>query len=90
MLKAVVIGLGMLIVIALGAVALGIVQKFSHPAPAAGVGQAFALPQGTKIVEMQTSGNRLILRLRAADGADEIDIVDTSDGHLIARIRGGT
>jgi hypothetical protein len=89
MLKAVVIGLGMLIVIALGAVVVGIVQKFSHkaPAPAAGVGQAFALPAGAKIVEMQTSGNRLVLRLHPAEGGDEIDIVDTSDGHLIARIK---
>ena len=82
----------MLIVIALGAVALGIVQKFSHPAPApaAGVGEAFALPRGAKLVEMQTAGNRLVLHLRLADRAgdrDEIDIVDTSDGHLIARIR---
>lgn len=87
MLKAVVIGLGLLIVIALGAVALGIVQKFSHPAPAPAAGQAFALPQGARIVEMQASGSRLILRVHAADGGDEIDIVDTSDGHLIARIK---
>ncbi|MBV9993226.1 MAG: hypothetical protein JOZ72_18285 [Alphaproteobacteria bacterium] len=78
----------MLIVIALGAVALGIVQKFSHPAPqpAAGVGEAFALPAGARIVEMQTSGNRMALRLRVGDH-DEIDIVDLADGHLIARIR---
>ncbi len=88
MLKAVVIGLGMLIVIALGAVALGIVQKFSHPPspPAAGAGQGFALPQGAQIVEMQTAGNRLVLRLRSGD-RDEIYIVDTADGHLVARIK---
>ena len=78
----------MLIVIALGAVALGIVQKFSHPsAPhAAGVSEAFALPQGAKIVEMQTSGSRVVLHVRSADH-DEIDIVDTADGRLIARIK---
>jgi len=87
MLKAVVIGLGALIVIALGAVALGIVQKFSHPGPrAAADGTAFALPKGAVIVEMQSQPNRLILRLRSAAG-EEIDIVDTSDGHLIARVR---
>jgi len=88
MLKAVVIGLGMLIVIALGAVALGIVQKFSHPAApsAAAPGVAFVLPAGAKLVEMQTSGNRLVLRMHSQAG-DEVDIVDMSDGHLIARIK---
>jgi len=88
MLKAVVIGLGVLIVIALGAVALGIVQKFSHPGPAAPAGAvSYALPPGARIVEMQVSGNRLVLRVREADGGEEVDIVDTSDGHLIARIK---
>ena len=88
MLKAVVIGLGALIVIALAAVALGIVQKFSHPGPraAAETGEAFALPKGAVIVEMQSQPNRLILRVRSG-GAEEVDIVDTSDGHLVARIR---
>ena len=80
----------MLIVIALGAVALGIVQKFSHPGPAAPSGisaGSTALPAGAKIVEMQVSGNRLVLRVRLAQGGEEVDIVDTSDGHLIARIK---
>ncbi len=78
----------MLIVIALGAVALGIVQKFSGPsrpsqtAPAGG----YVLPKDASVVEMQTSGNRLILRVRSKAG-EEIDIVDTSDGRLIARIK---
>lgn len=88
MLKAVVIGLGALIVIALGAAAFGIVQKFSHPRTRSAVadGSGFALPKGATIVEMQSQQSRLILRLRSAEG-EEIDIVDISDGHLIARIK---
>jgi hypothetical protein len=88
MLKAVVIGLGALIVIALGFVALGIVKKFAGsgtaPAPSASV---FSLAPGAKIVEMQSEPNRLILRVRTQGGAEEIDIVDTEDGRLVARIK---
>ena len=86
MLKAVVIGLGVLIVIALAFVVVGIARKFSGsavPAPGAAV---FALPPGARIVEMQSEPNRLILRVRGETG-EEIDIVDTDDGHLVARIK---
>lgn len=86
MLKAVVIGLGALIVIALGAVALGIVQKFSGHGAAPVAATAFALPRDAHIVEMQVQPNRLILHLRSG-GGEEIDIVDTTDGHLVARIK---
>jgi hypothetical protein len=83
MLKAVVIGLGVLIVIALALVVVGIVSKFGG---AAQPSRAFALAPGAKIVEMQSGPNRLILRVRTEQG-DEIDIVDTDDGHLVARIK---
>ena len=49
-------------------------------------GFTFALPPGAKIVEMQTQQGRLILRLRTQAG-DEVDILDTDDGHLVARIK---
>ncbi|HEX4860739.1 MAG TPA: hypothetical protein VFV07_05845 [Rhizomicrobium sp.] len=88
MLKAVVIGLGALIVIALAFVALGIVKKFSGDGPSTAPSAAvFSLPAGAKIVEMQSEPNRLILRVRAASGADEVDIIDTEDGRLVARIK---
>jgi hypothetical protein len=85
MLKAVVIGLGALIVIALAFVAIGIVSKLGGrgAVPPAG---AFALPPGAKIVEMQSEPTRLILRVHTGQG-DEIDIIDTEDGHLVARIK---
>ncbi len=87
MLKAVVIGLGALIVIALGAVALGIVAKFSaHRAAPSAAAQAFALPHGATVLEMQTLPNRVVLHLRTPAG-EEVDIFDAADGRLVARIR---
>jgi len=91
LLKAVVIGLGALIVIALAFVAFGMVAKFQRlgrpaAADAQSSSQVFSLPKGARIVEMQTASSRLILRLRTAQG-EEIDVVDTEDGHLVARIR---
>jgi hypothetical protein len=85
MLKAVVIGLGALIVIALAFVAIGIVSKLGGHG-AAQPSDAFALAPGAKIVEMQSEPTRLILRVRTEQG-DEVDIVDTDDGHLVARIK---
>lgn len=87
---AVVIGLGALIVIALILLVVGMMRNFSGsaaPQTAASAAQgAFVLPAGAKVVEMQSESGRLILHVRAADG-DEIDIVDTEDGHLISRIK---
>jgi hypothetical protein len=85
---AVVIFLGVLIVIALGVMVIGLVSKFSQPRPSHNAADtaALALPQGAKIVEMQTLSNRLILHVRTADG-DEVDIVDTEDGHLVSRVK---
>jgi hypothetical protein len=86
-LQAVVIGLGVLFVIALVLVAFGIFRKVSASGRAAAPSTAvFALPPGGKIVEMQSGPNRLILRVRTKQG-EEVDIVDTDNGHLVARIR---
>ena len=86
---AVVIVLGALIVIALAILVVGLVTRFSAPHPAQGAMSSegsFVLPPGAKVVEMQSEPNRLILHVRAADG-DEIDIIDTEDGHLVSRIK---
>jgi hypothetical protein len=86
---AVVIVLGALIVIALGVLVVGLVTRFSAPHPAQDIVSAdgsFALPSGAKVVEMQSEPNRLILHVHGADG-DEIDIIDTEDGHLVSRIK---
>jgi hypothetical protein len=84
-----VIGLGVLIVIAFGALVVGMVAKMgghTAPAPAPAASGAFALPPGGRIVEMQSQPGRLILRVRTAEG-EEVDILDTDDGHLVARVK---
>jgi hypothetical protein len=55
------------------------------PAEAGGGSAAFALPAGAKVTSSETQPGRLILHVHSAAG-DEIDIVDTDDGHLILRI----
>lgn len=84
---AVVIFLGVLIVIAVCILVAGLLMKFSgRAAPRAADTGVFTLPADARIVEMQSQPNRLILHLRTPSG-DEIDIIDVSDGHVIARFR---
>ena len=84
---AVVIFLGVLIVIAVCIMVAGLLMKFNgHTQPRAADAGMFALPPDARVVEMQSQSNRLILHLRTPAG-DEVDIVDVSDGHLIARIK---
>jgi hypothetical protein len=90
MLKAVVIGLGVLIVIAFVLLAVGMVTKFNgHPAStSAQSGSRYALPTGAKILDMQTQPGRVILRVRTTAG-EEVDIIDIQDGHLISQVKAG-
>lgn len=91
-----VIILSALIILALVALAVGTVMQMTghstrifgsgKPAPAAAPpAEAFVLPPGATIVKTESQPGRLILHVHSA-GGDEIDIVDTADGHLISRI----
>jgi hypothetical protein len=85
---AAVILLGVLIVIALGALVGGMVTRFrggSHAGAAPAFAQ-FTLAPGTRLLSTDVSGDRLVLRLRGPAG-DEIDIIDTETGRLVAKIR---
>lgn len=84
---AAVIFLGVLIVIAVGILIIGLVTRFSggHK-PAAPAFAQFALAPGNRLVSMDVAADRLVLRLKGPDG-DEIDIIDTQTGALIAKIR---
>jgi hypothetical protein len=84
-LKAVVIILGVLIVLGLGALITGLVLKFNGRG-GRGDNNMFALPPGATIVSNEVSGSRLILRVKS-DAGEEIDIVDTQDGRLVSRIK---
>ena len=85
----VVIGLGVLILLGLGALAIGIAKnlKGGHASSVSSAATAtLALPAGATIEAMEVSGERLILRVKTPVG-EEIDIVDTNDGHVISRIK---
>ena len=84
---AAVIFLGVLIVIAVGVLVVGLVTRFggSHQAATPAVAQ-FTLAPGNRLVSTDVAADRLILRLRGPAG-DEIDIIDTQTGKLVARIR---
>jgi len=88
LLKAVVIGLGVLIVIALAFVVLGMVRKFSTPAaPDTDRGPAmFALPPNSHVLEMQSEPGRTILHVRTPKG-DEILVIDTETGRVVSEVK---
>jgi hypothetical protein len=90
--KLAVIVLSALIILALIGLVVGVVLKMTgrsthvlgSGAPASDA--AFVLPVGARILSSETQPGRLVLHVRSGEG-DEIDIVSTDDGHLVARIR---
>lgn len=89
-LLAVVIILGILIVLAFGALVVGAILKLGRPhAPADNFvmgGVTAGLPAGAHITTIETSGNRVVIGVHTQEG-DEVDIFDTDTGRPIARIR---
>lgn len=86
-LRGVVIILGVLIVIAVLALAMGLVTRFGGRAgnttqPA----RSFTLPVGAHIVSTDISGNRLVLHVLSGRG-EEVDIIDTENGRLVSQIK---
>ncbi|HEY5049021.1 MAG TPA: hypothetical protein VII49_13480 [Rhizomicrobium sp.] len=84
-LKAAVILLGVLIVIALGILVVGLAVKLGGRGASRDTTPVFAPPSGAKLLSMETSEDRLILHVRSVS-SDEIDIVDTRNGRLVARL----
>ena len=83
-----VIILSVLIVIALIALVLGFTAHGGgKSATTEGNGELarVTLPSGSHIVSMDVEQGRLILRTRAYAG-EEVDIIDTQDGHLVGRV----
>ena len=89
-LKALVIGMGVLIVIGLVTVVVTIANRTldggGPPAEA-----ALALPDGAEVLETALDGDRIALRLRLADGTAAIHVFDLATGRRVAvtRIDGG-
>ncbi len=89
--KLAVIVLSALIILALiGLVVGGIMKLSGHPARGAtpGAPTAFVLPHGAQILSTDSQPGRIILHVRSRAG-DEIDILSTDDGHLIAQVKAG-
>ena len=87
---AAVIGLGVVIVVVLGVMIFGISQGWGHrQGNAAAVKKpvSMTLAPGFRILSSDTQPGRLILRVRS-ETDDEIWVIDTEDGSIVARIHG--
>ena len=84
-LKALVIILGILILIAFGFLAYGVATKFGGSKPTVAVERNFAenritLPAGARVVETTFGGGRIILRMVKPDGAEALVLIDAATG----------
>lgn len=90
---AAVIGLGAVIIIVLAVMIFGVTQGWGHRSEAAAVPAAakkpvsMTLAPGFHILSSESQPGRLILRVRSAD-KDEILVINTDDGSIVARIHG--
>jgi hypothetical protein len=85
--KAIVIILGILIVLALGALIWGFIGDFSgHGAGGPPLDQNVSLPTGSKIVQLQTTTTGRIVMTVQTPGGAEVDIFDSENGALVSRI----
>jgi len=86
--KIAVIILSSLIILALIALVVGAVMKLSggKKAPTAEPPSNFTLAPGSRIIAMESQPGRLILRIKTQTG-EEIDILDTANGHLVGQVK---
>ncbi|MBY0421637.1 MAG: hypothetical protein K2Q06_04980 [Parvularculaceae bacterium] len=74
-------------IIAVLAVTLIILYAKSRPRPApVAVDAPLTLPAGGRIVETETNGRRLIVRIETADGGGAIVVYDIETGRLLRTI----
>ena len=87
-LKVVVIGLGVLIVLGLGALLAAVILKGSGAARGLPAGETMTLPvpKNATVEEMRLSGTILALRLRLADGSWRVVVVDARRGRVLQRL----
>jgi len=85
-LTAVVAVMTVLIVIATGAVIVGIAQKL-RGRQAAVASATVAIPSGARIEAMSGTADRLLLALVLADGSRQVLVVDLATGRNLSTIR---
>jgi hypothetical protein len=84
--KLAVIILSILIILAVIGLLVGGITRLGKKTPYSGATSTFQLPPGARIIDMQSQPGRLILRVRDAKG-EEIDLLDTQDGHLVGQVK---
>jgi hypothetical protein len=84
--KLAVIILSVLIILAVIALVVGGITRLGKKSSYGGATSTFQLPPGARIIDMQSQPGRLILRVRDATG-EEIDLLDTQDGHLVGQVK---
>jgi hypothetical protein len=84
-LKVIVIVLGVVIVLGLGALVVGIARQASRGGEAGPVAATFALPAGAEVLEMDLDGDRLAIRFRA-NGVQSIQLFDARTGKPVSTV----
>jgi len=85
--KAVVIGMGLLILAGFVIVGVTLVMRMQEVGTPEGAFQSLAtLPAGARIVETQITDERIVLRLETAAGGQSLLILNAKDGREIGRI----
>jgi hypothetical protein len=101
-LKALVIGMGILIALAFGLLVYGLVKRSAEPVSSAASGAstrgtaggvarpygpvAIALPPGARLIDTQASEGRLLVQLELAGGVRRVLVLDLASGALIGSI----
>jgi hypothetical protein len=90
-LKAVVIGMAVLIVVGMTVVIVTIVNRLGKgratAVPAAPIAATLDLPAGCSVAEMAAAGERLALRLAGSGDCRQILLLDPASGALVGRLR---
>jgi len=94
-LKALVIGMGVLIVAGIVILVVAIVDQAgtlnggtdkAASAPTAFAPQTLALPAGSEVVETRIGDGRILLRLRLSDGSGRLVLIDAATGAMTGTI----
>lgn len=84
-LLALVIILGVLILLGVGALIAGAMLRVGNRAPSSAAYAANVLAPGERIESTELDGNRILLRLSGPNG-DELVVLDAGSGRVIGRI----
>jgi hypothetical protein len=91
MLKAIVIGMGVLIVVGSAVIVVKIAQRGGGDDGAANAGPAvtpatIALPAGARVIETALDGDRIALRIALEGGGEQVLIIDARTGRHIGAV----